>query len=68
MINEILKKPKPEEAIHILKMLAKSDEKLKQRIIELADKSFKDIVSEARFEKVGGTLWQAVIPLHQYRH
>ena len=43
MINGILKKLKPEEAIHILKMLAESDEKLKQRIIELADKSFKDI-------------------------
>ena len=43
MNNAIFNKISPDEALSILKILAKSDKKLKKRIVELAEELFTDI-------------------------
>ena len=43
MKNNIFNKVSPDEALGILKTLAKSDKELKKRIVELAEDLFKDI-------------------------
>lgn len=52
MKNDILNKISPSEALEILKQIAKTDKKLKKRIIELAEELFRNVDVEAVCDEV----------------
>ena len=52
MKNDIFNKISPSEALEILKQIAKTDKKLKKRIIELAEELFRNVDVEAVCDEV----------------
>jgi len=52
MIDDIFNKISPSEALEILNQIAKTDKKLKKRIIELAEELFRNVDVEAVCEEV----------------
>ena len=70
MKNDIFNRISPDEAFSILKKLAKTDKKLKKRIVELAEDLFKDVdideVCEEVFDALDGIdvheLWDRAGP------
>ncbi len=56
MKDNIFNKISPSEALEILKQIAKTDKKLKKRIVELAEEIFRNIDVEAVCDDVFGAL------------
>ena len=56
MKDDIFNKISPSEALEILKQIAKTDKKLKKRIIELAEDLFRKVDVEAVCDDVFGAL------------
>jgi hypothetical protein len=52
MKNDIFNKISPSEALEILKQIAKTDKKLKKRIVELAEELFRNVDVEAVCDEV----------------
>jgi hypothetical protein len=56
MKDDIFNTISPDEALEILKQIAKTDKKLKKRIIELAEDLFRNVDVEAIFDDVFSAL------------